>query len=79
MHNECDVLVAALTNRCLWRLSPPFLFRFQASTLMRLTHEYYTDPKKHQFVHSFNHSPSSFDFKRMLDSMGHDTSNLPRS
>lgn len=45
---------------------------------MRMVHEFYTERAKHAFVHAFNHNPPSFDFKRMLDSMGHDTSNLPR-
>lgn len=40
--------------------------------------EFYTDPAKHKFVHTFNHDQKSFDFKRMLDSLGHDTSDLPR-
>lgn len=50
----------------------------QATSLMRMVHEFYTERAKHVFVHAFNHAPSTFDFKRMLDSMGHDTSNLPR-
>lgn len=36
------------------------------------------DEQKHAFVHAFNHRQADFDFKRMLDSLGHDTSQLPR-
>ena len=57
----------------------PLIKTLQASTLIRLAHEFYTDSKKHQFVHTFNHAPSSFDFKRMLDSMGHNTADIPQS
>lgn len=58
-------------------LAPMALTRLEASTLMRLTHEFYLDPRKHAFVRAFNHKPSEFDLKRMMDSMGHDTSQLP--
>lgn len=44
---------------------------------MRMLHEFYTQPQKYSFVHAFNHNQSEFDFKRMLDSLGHDTSALP--
>lgn len=50
----------------------------QAQTLMRLVHEFYIERKKYDFVYAFNHAPSTFDFKRLLDSMGHDSSELPR-
>lgn len=50
----------------------------QATSVLRLLHEFYTDARKHAFVHAFNHNQSEFDFKRMLDSMGHDTSEIPR-
>lgn len=49
-----------------------------AQALLRMVHQYYTDPQKHAFVWAFNHNQSEFDFKRLLDSMGHDTSQLPR-
>ena len=45
---------------------------------MRLVHEFYTQPPKYDgFVRPFNHKPSDFDFKRFMDSLGHDTSRLP--
>ena len=68
-------------------LTPPVTYPFrhlphplvQAETLTRLVHEFYTeDPKFVEFVRPFNHAPAQFDFKRMLDSMGHDSSQLPR-
>jgi hypothetical protein len=40
--------------------------------------EFYTQEQKYSFVHAFNHRQSEFDFKRMLDSMGHATAELPR-
>ena len=40
-------------------------------------HEFYTDDRKYSgFVSPFNHRQAEFDFKRMLDSLGHDTSQL---
>lgn len=50
----------------------------QAEQLTRLLHDFYTNEQKYGFVHAFNHRQSEFDFKRMLDSLGHDTSQLPR-
>ena len=52
--------------------------RLQAQSLLKNLHDFYTDGQKYGFVHSFNHAQSEFDFKRMLDSMGHDTSALPQ-
>lgn len=51
----------------------------QAEQLTRLLHDFYTADQKYSFVHAFNHRQSEFDFKRMLDSLGHDTSQLPGS
>lgn len=49
----------------------------QAEQLTRLLHDFYTVDQKYSFVHAFNHRQSEFDLKRMLDSLGHDTSQLP--
>jgi hypothetical protein len=45
---------------------------------MRLFYDFYTQPQKRHFLHAFNHRQSEFDLKRMLDSLMHDTSQLPR-
>lgn len=50
----------------------------QAEQLTRLLHDFYTQDQKYSFVHAFNHRQADFDYKRMLDSMGHDTAQLPR-
>lgn len=57
-------------------LNPSTVTRLEAQTLLRLSEDFYLDPRKHEFVRAFNHKPSDFDLKRMLDSLGHDTSNL---
>lgn len=50
----------------------------QAEQLTRLLHDFYTVDQKYSFVHAFNHRQSEFDLKRMLDSLGHDTAQLPQ-
>eukprot|EP00887_Chlorella_sp_A99_P003330 scaffold26.g3330.t1 len=60
-------------------IQPGAVSRTDAEALLRLLHEFYTDDQKHGFVWKFNHMQSEFDFKRMLDSLGHDTSSLPRA
>jgi hypothetical protein len=56
----------------------PHVALLQAEQLTRLVGEFYTQEQKYSFVHAFNHRQSEFDFKRMLDSMGHATAELPR-
>ena len=58
--------------------TPPCPAALQAEQLTRLVGEFYTQEQKYSFVHAFNHRQSEFDFKRMLDSMGHATAELPR-
>lgn len=59
-------------------LQPGSLDALQASSLSAHCHQFYTDPNgaKAGFVRAFNHRQHEFDFKRMLDSLGHDTSKL---
>ena len=58
-------------------LQPHALDAIQASSLMHNAHEYFTDfGAKREFVHLFNKRPEQFDFKKMLDSMGHATDRL---
>jgi hypothetical protein len=45
---------------------------------MKLLYDFYAQPLKYGFVHAFNHQQSEFDFKKMLDSLGHDTSTVPQ-
>ena len=60
-------------------LQPNALDAVSAVSLMSNCHEFYSDRgRKGAFVHAFNHRQTEFDFKRMLDSMGHDTSQLNR-
>lgn len=58
-------------------ISPSACSRGEAEQLTRLLHDFYTVDQKYSFVHAFNHRQSEFDLKRMLDSLGHDTSQLP--
>lgn len=51
------------------KIRPPLLFPLFALQ---------DDQKYPSFVYNFNHRQADFDYKRMLDSMGHDTSQLPR-
>lgn len=44
----------------------------QARTLMVLAHAFYTDPMNYQHVHNFNHDPDRFDYKEILQQLGHD-------
>lgn len=58
-------------------LQPHALDPLAAVSLMSNAHEFYADRgAKGGFVHAFNHAPAQFDLKKMLDSMGHDTSQL---
>ncbi len=58
-------------------LQPHALDAIQASSLMHNAHEYFTDfGAKREFVHVFNKRPEQFDFKKLLDSMGHATDRL---
>lgn len=58
-------------------LQPHALDIISAVSLMSNCHEFYTNrDQKGAFVHAFNHRQAEFDYKRMLDSMGHDTSQL---
>lgn len=60
-------------------IQPHALDMIQAMSLMLNAHEYFTDfGAKREFVHIFNNRPNEFDFKKLLDSMGHDSSRLPR-
>lgn len=60
-------------------IQPHALDIIQAMSLMHNAHEYFTDfGAKREFVHTFNNRPNEFDFKKLLDSMGHDSSRLPR-
>jgi ATP synthase F1 complex assembly factor 1 len=60
-------------------LQPNALDAVSAVSLMSNCHEFYSDRgQKGAFVHAFNHRQAEFDLKRMLDSMGHDTSTLNR-
>jgi len=60
-------------------LQPNALDAISAVSLMSNCHEFYSDRgQKGNFVHAFNHRQTEFDLKRMLDSMGHDTSQLNR-
>ena len=63
---------------CCQQTPPPCPAALQAEQLTRLVGEFYTQEQKYSFVHAFNHRQSEFDFKRMLDSMGHATAELPR-
>lgn len=60
-------------------LQPGSLDALQATSLLSHCHQFYTDLNgaKAGFVRAFNHRQNEFDFKRMLDSLGHDTSKLP--
>lgn len=76
--HDADRAPAAVGIACsllIWHLKP---YCTQAQSLMKLLHDFYTEPTKYGFVHAFNHAQSEFDFKRMLDMLGHDTSALPR-
>ncbi|PRW45501.1 assembly factor 1 for F1 component of mitochondrial ATP synthase [Chlorella sorokiniana] len=60
-------------------VSPNAVSRLEAETLTRLLHDFYTiDQKYYGFVHPFNHRQADFDLKKMLDSLGHDTTQLPQ-
>ena len=60
-------------------LQPHALDAISAISLMSNCHEFYSNSgQKGNFVHQFNHRQQEFDFKKMLDSMGHDTSQLFR-
>lgn len=52
--------------------------QFEAQCIVRLFYDFYTQSQKRHFLHAFNHRQSEFDLKRMLDSLMHDTSQLPR-
>jgi ATP synthase F1 complex assembly factor 1 len=55
-------------------IQPHALDAIQASSLMHNAHEYFTDfGAKREFVQAFNKRPERFDFKKLLDSMGHAT------
>lgn len=56
-------------------VKPGALDIIQAMSLLSNCHEYYADRggAKAGFLHCFNHRQSEFDFKKMLDSMGHTT------
>lgn len=43
----------------------------QARTLMELTKAFYTVPRDYEWVHRFNHSPSTFDFDSLLKKLGY--------
>ena len=59
-------------------LQPIALDALNAVSLMSNCHEFYTNRgQKGAFVHAFNHRQQEFDYKKMLDSMAHDTSQLP--
>jgi ATP synthase F1 complex assembly factor 1 len=59
-------------------LQPHALDAIQAASLMHNAHEYFTDfGAKREFVHTFNRHPERFDFKKLLDSMGHATDRIP--
>ena len=59
-------------------IQPHGLDSIQVASLMHNAHEYFTDfGAKREFVHLFNNRPGEFDFKKLLDSMGHDSSRLP--
>lgn len=58
-------------------IQPHALDAIQASSLMHNAHDFFTDfGGKRELVHTFNRKPEVFDFKKLLDSMGHDTSRL---
>jgi len=60
-------------------VQPHSLDALSAVSLMANCHEYYVDRgSKGHFVHAFNHRQAEFDFKKMLDSMGHATDQLHR-
>jgi len=55
-------------------VQPHSLDALAATSLMANCHEFYVDRgAKSAFVNAFNHRQTDFDFKKMLDSMGHAT------
>lgn len=60
-------------------IQPHSLDSIQSMSLMENIHDFFTDRgSKRAFVHAFNKRPEAFDFKKMLDSMGHATDRLTR-
>lgn len=59
-------------------IQPQALDQLQALSLMKNGHDFFSDfGSKRAFVHAFNRKPEEFDFKKMLDSLGHATDRLP--
>lgn len=58
-------------------IHPHSLDATQALSLIHNTHDFFTDAgAKRAFVHAFNKKSDEFDYKRMLDSMGHATDRI---